>query len=113
MKKIKLLFVCSQNRWRSLTAEKIFQGMNGYQVRSAGTEDNARIKITEGHIGWADIIFVMEKKHIRRIQDKFRDSITDRKIICLKIPDDYQYMDEDLIGLLESSVSEYLEIKNK
>jgi len=37
-----------------------------------------------------------------------------KKIICLNIADDYKYMDEDLIGLLESSVSEYfLEWSNK
>lgn len=108
--KIKLLFVCSQNRWRSLTAEKIFHGINGYDVRSAGTEDNARIKISEGHIGWADIIFVMEKKHVRRIQDKFSNNLMDKRIICLNIPDDYKFMDEDLIGLLKSSVSEYIQI---
>lgn len=108
--KIKILFVCSQNRWRSLTAEKIFHGVNGYEVRSAGTEEHARIKITEGHVGWADIIFVMEKKHARRIQDKFRSSLLDKRIICLNIADDYQFMDEDLVGLLESSVSEYIEL---
>jgi len=106
---IKLLFVCSQNRWRSLTAEKIFQGIEGHEVRSAGTEEHARIKISEGHVGWADVIFVMEKKHVRRIQDKFRDSIIGKRLICLNIPDDYKYMDEDLIGLLESSVAEYFD----
>lgn len=110
MSNIKLLFVCSRNKWRSLTAEKIFQGVNGYDVRSAGTEDNARIKISEGHVGWADIIFVMEKKHVRRIQDKFRSTITGKRIICLNIADDYPFMDEDLIGLLKSSVAEYIEV---
>lgn len=110
MSNIKLLFVCSRNKWRSRTAEKIFQGVNGYDVRSAGTEDNARIKISEGHVGWADVIFVMEKKHARRIQDKFRDAITGKRIICLNIADDYQFMDEDLIGLLKSSVEEYIEV---
>ncbi|EPY08213.1 Protein-tyrosine phosphatase, low molecular weight [Paenibacillus alvei TS-15] len=64
---IKLLFVCSRNKWRSLTAEKIFNLLNEYDVRSAGTEEGARVKVTGGHIGWADIIFVMEKKHIRRL----------------------------------------------
>ena len=75
---IKTLFLCSSNKWRSLTAEKIFSGVNGYEVRSAGTENNTRIKVTGGHIGWADIIFVMEKKHLRRIQEKFGD------ILCKK-----------------------------
>ena len=30
-------------------------------------------------------------------------------MIVLNIPDDYQYMDEDLIEILESSVRPYLE----
>lgn len=34
---MKLLFVCSQNRLRSLTAETIFDRENGHQVRSVGT----------------------------------------------------------------------------
>lgn len=34
---IKLLFICSRNKWRSLTAEKIFQGFNDYEVRSLAT----------------------------------------------------------------------------
>jgi len=80
---IKLLFICSRNKWRSLTAEKIFNGVNGYDVRSAGTEANARIKVTNGHIGWADIIFVMERKHSTRLKNKFGNLLNDKKIICL------------------------------
>ena len=52
----------------------------------------------------------MEKKHLRRIQEKFGRSAADKKIICLNIPDEYQYMDEDLIGILMSSVSMYIEL---
>ena len=54
---MKLLFICSQNRRRSLTAEKIFQGYIGCEARSAGTESNSRVKVTAGMIGWADILF--------------------------------------------------------
>lgn len=109
-KQIKLLFICSRNRWRSLTAEKVFQGVNGYEVRSAGTEEKARIKVTSGHIGWADLIFVMEKKHVRRLQEKFRDNLDNKKIVCLNIPDDYQFMDNELIEILISTVSEHIEL---
>nr|WP_208414670.1 protein tyrosine phosphatase [Paenibacillus castaneae] len=107
---IKLLFVCSRNKWRSLTAETIFQGVNGYEVRSAGTEEQARIKLTAGQIGWADIIFAMEKKHVRRMQSKFSEELSGKKLICLHIPDEYQYMEEDLIDLLKSSVSSHIEL---
>ena len=62
-----LLFLCSQNKRRSLTAEKIFDGCNGYKVRSAGTEQNARIKVTPGLLGWADIIFVFISMMIMNI----------------------------------------------
>jgi len=79
-------------------------------VRSAGTEENARIKITAGLIGWADIVFVMEKKHERRIQQKYREELKSKKIIRLDIEDEYEYMNEELIELLKNRVSEYIEI---
>lgn len=109
---IHLLFVCSRNKWRSLTAETIFQGTLGHEVRSAGTEENARIKVTAGHIGWADLIFAMEKKHVRRLQDKFSNELAGKKLICLHIPDEFEYMNEDLIGLLQSSVATYLSVSD-
>ncbi|WP_248062232.1 low molecular weight protein tyrosine phosphatase family protein [Paenibacillus silvae] len=107
---MKLLFICSRNKWRSLTAEKIFDKYNDYEVRSAGTEEGARIKVTEGHIGWSDLIFVMEKKHTRRLKAKFPISLKNKRLICLDIPDDYQFMDEELIEILKSRVSEHIEV---
>lgn len=66
--------------------------------------------MTGGHIGWADLIFVMEKKHKRRLQERFGDILTHKKIVCLNIPDDYQFMDSELINILRSSVSEHIEL---
>ena len=88
----------------------MFHGVNGYDVRSAGTEDKARVKVTSGHIGWADLIFVMEKKHVRRLQERFGDILGGKKMVCLNIPDDFQFMDSELIDLLISSVSEHIEL---
>lgn len=34
--------------------------------------------------------------------------IAGKNVICLNIPDDYSYMDDDLYELLESVVPEYL-----
>jgi len=107
---MKILFLCSRNKWRSHTAEKIFNGINDNEVRSAGTENNARIKVTAGHIGWADMIFVMEEKHLRRIKEKYRDQLINKKVIVLHISDDFAFMDEELIEILRSRVSEYIEI---
>lgn len=106
---MKLLFVCSQNKRRSLTAEKMFDGYGGHRAASAGTESNARVKVTPGLLGWADIIFCMEKKHLRRLNQKYSDVIAHKKVVCLNIEDEYEFMDEELQGLLESYVVEYLE----
>ena len=106
---LKLLFVCSRNRWRSPTAEKVFDGVDGFQARSAGTEAGARIKVTAGHIGWADLIFVMEKKHLQRLQEKFPDELADKRVVCLNIPDDYQFMQPELITVLQAAVPPHLE----
>lgn len=88
----------------------MFQGIYDYEVRSAGTENNARVKVTSGHIGWADLIFVMEKKHVRRLQERFGDIFSQKKIVCLNIPDDYQFMDDELIKILIASVSQHIEL---
>jgi len=77
-------------------------------VRSAGTEENARIKVSAGHIGWADLIFAMEKKHVRRLQSKFSHELAGKRLVCLHIPDEFEYMIEDLIGLLQSSAASYV-----
>ncbi len=104
-----LLFLCSQNKRRSLTAEKLFNGYNGHQARSAGTENNARIKVTAGLIGWADMIFCMEKKHLRRVREKFAEELRGKKTVCLNIPDDFEFMDEELQELLLGSIDEHIE----
>jgi len=91
-----------------LTAEKIFDGYNGYEARSAGTESNARIKVTSGLLGWADVIFCMEKKHLRRIKERYSDMVTNKKVICLYISDDYDFMDRELVEMLRSCVYNYV-----
>jgi predicted protein tyrosine phosphatase len=107
---VKILFVCSQNKWRSLTAERIYDGFPGYSVRSAGTEEGARIKLTAGHIGWADLIFCMETKHMDRIRQNFSATLLGKQLICLHVPDDYDYLEAELIELLKSKLSAYIEV---
>ncbi|HEX8312376.1 MAG TPA: protein-tyrosine-phosphatase [Chthoniobacteraceae bacterium] len=104
----KLLFVCSQNKLRSLTAEKLFERFPPYQVRSVGTQPGARIVITEGHIGWADLIFVMEKSHLNRIRRKFPEALEGKRVITLFIPDDYDFMQPELIEELRAKLAPYL-----
>jgi predicted protein tyrosine phosphatase len=105
----KLLFVCSRNRQRSLTAERVFAHEPGYQVRSAGTEPGARTKLTPGLLGWADVVFVMEKKHRDWIEQRYADLVGDKPVINLLIADDYGYMDGELVDILTHRVAAYFD----
>jgi predicted protein tyrosine phosphatase len=104
----KLLFICSRNEIRSLTAERMFDGSPHYQARSAGTQPQARVKVTEGLLGWADLVFVMEKSHLRRLEERFPEAIADKPVICLNIPDDYAFMEPALIEELEGKLPPHL-----
>jgi len=103
-----LLFICSQNRWRSLTAERLFDGQPTHEARSAGTEPGARVRVTAGHLGWAEVVFVMEKKHADRLRAKFKDELEGKPLVNLRIPDDYQFQDPALVALLRERLLDYL-----
>jgi len=105
---LKILFVCSMNERRSLTAEKIFSKQAGLSVRSAGTVRGSRRHVSVPDIRWADVILVMEQKHANRLQADFRDEVRYKDLQILGIPDEYPYMDEALIALLDQQVASVL-----
>ena len=108
--RIKILFVCSRNRRRSLTAETIFKSEPAWEVRSAGTEAGARIKVTAGQLGWADVIVVMEKRHKERLRQKYPEALAAKPCVCLFIADDYEFMDASLIELLREKMQEHFPV---
>ena len=103
-----ILFVCSRNKWRSATAETMYKNHPVHQVRSAGTALSARVKVSIRMVSWADLIFVMEKRHKTILSEKFSNDLQEKTLIVLDIPDDYTYMDKDLINEIEAKVSIYL-----
>jgi len=103
----KVLFVCSQNRLRSPTAEQIFSTRADLEVTSAGTNKDAETPLTAELVAWADIIFVMEKEHRNKLQRRFKKELRAR-LICLDILDDYEFMDPVLVSLLENKVGRLL-----
>ncbi|RYD64841.1 MAG: phosphotyrosine protein phosphatase [Sphingomonadales bacterium] len=102
------LFICSQNRLRSPTAEQIFSKRSDIEVASAGTNHDADNPLTPELIEWADVIVVMERVHRNKLQKRFRKSLNGQHIVCLDIPDEYEFMDEGLIRLLEARMARYL-----
>jgi predicted protein tyrosine phosphatase len=105
---MKLLFVCSRNRMRSPTAEAVFSSYEGVEALSAGTAPDAETPVSADLIEWADIIFVMERIHRKRLMGTFNSLLQNKRIIVLGIRDDYAYMEPKLIDILKSKVSAHL-----
>lgn len=103
----RVLFVCSQNKLRSPTAEQVFSGRPGFEVASAGTDRSADNPVSSELIEWADVIFVMERAHRNRLGKQFRAQLKNKRVVCLDIPDDFDYMDPLLIRLLEAKVGPF------
>ena len=103
----KLLFICSRNRIRSLEAERLLSGCEGVAARSRGTERNARIRLQSGDVGWADEIFVMERRHAERVKAKFGEFLEGKRISVLRIRDIYALGEPRLREILRSRLSEH------
>jgi len=105
---VKVLFVCSQNRLCSPTAEQVFSTWPGIDVSSAGLNNDAENPLTPELVEWADMIFVMEKAHRNKLAKQFKHSLKNARIICLNIPDELEYMAPPLVSILNVKVSKFL-----
>ena len=86
------------------------EGVSGYEARSAGTQPGARIVVTEGHIGWADIIFVMEKSHLAKLRARFPEALAGKRVVTLHIPDDYEFMQPELLDELRARIALHIDL---
>lgn len=103
----KLLFVCSRNRLRSPTAEAVLNSVEGVNAISAGTNNDADTPLSGDLIIWADFIYVMETRHKKKIARKFSALLKDKTVKNLAIPDNYKFMDPDLVIKIKSGFPEY------
>ena len=101
--RLRVLFVCSLNQWRSPTAEAIYRNDARLEVRSAGLRTNATRFLSGADVSWADIIFVMDVEQKAWIQERFRGQTLPR-IHSLDIPDTLVYMDPELQRLLRLAI---------
>lgn len=58
-------------------------------------------------IEWADLVAVMEKSHRNRLNKKFGKLLRRKRLVVLGIPDNYDYMDDELIALLNSKMHRF------
>lgn len=105
---MRILFVCGMNKKRSPTAEAIYRHDDRIQVRSAGISPSSKNRVTVKNIEWADLILVMEKEYKERLVKSFRGITKLPRIESLEIPDEYEFMDNDLVELIKASVEPYI-----
>ncbi len=98
----KVLCVCSAGLLRSPTAALVLsQEPYNYNTRSAGlTPEFALIPVDEVLLEWADEIVCMEVKQKQQLLLLF-PQVEIKPIICLNIPDRYEYRDSELIELIK------------
>ena len=105
---MRVLFVCSQNRWRSPTAEQVFADYPGVECLSAGLNRDSETPLTPDLVEWSDLLFVMERAHRRRLATRFGPHVGGTRVVCLDIPDTYPFMDPALVALLRAKVTRFL-----
>ncbi len=103
-----MLFVCSRNRLRSPTAEQVFAGWPEIEVMSAGVSADADNPVTPELLEWSDVIFVMERAHQTKLSRRFRAHLGHAQVVCLNIPDNFAFMDPELVEILQTRVPPHL-----
>jgi predicted protein tyrosine phosphatase len=105
---LRVLFVCRMNRNRSATAERLFCKRPDLEVRSAGTNEEARVRVNQRMMDWADVIFAMDSEEEGNLKTMFPEQTSLSRIVCLDIPDQYGFNDPELVGLLQERVDPHL-----
>jgi predicted protein tyrosine phosphatase len=104
----RVLFLCHLNRSRSATAERLFCKRPDLQVCSAGTSEDALVRVNQRMLEWADAIFTMDADQQAALHRMFPGHPSLTRLICLQIPDDYGFLHPDLVRLLEERVTPHL-----
>ena len=78
------------------------------EVRSAGTSSEALVRVNQRMLDWADTVFIMEPEQRLRLEEMFPAHPALERLICLEIPDDYIFLQPELVSLLETRLKTHL-----
>lgn len=105
----RVLTVCSANMLRSPTmAVVLSMPPYDYNTRSAGTHSFALIPVTEDLLMWADEVVCADTEHAIAVRDKLMEYQLDKPIVNLRIPDNYEYRNPELIMMIRRRYDEIL-----
>jgi len=100
-----ILFICGKARKRSPTAADLVSGWDVVNTDCAGIGSDADTVVSLAEIEWADKIIVMELKQKKKLNALFGSALRDKPIRCLGIPDNYEYMQNDLVDILTTKLA--------
>jgi len=103
---VNVLFVCTLNKARSATAERLYRRAPGLSVRSAGTSDRAAHQINEADLAWADRVVVFEVEQERWIRATFAGDLPE--IVDVGVADEFNADDPELVAELTDALSPVL-----
>ena len=86
----------------------MFSSRPGVETASAGLAPDAEEPVTPDHLDQADLIFVMERAHRAKLQRRFGSHLKGKRVVCLDIPDDYAFMQPEMVALLKKKVGPFL-----
>jgi predicted protein tyrosine phosphatase len=104
----RLLFICRLNRSRSATAERLFTKRTDLDVKSAGTADDALVRVNVNMLTWADVIFIMDREQRRWLEREFKEQPALARVVCRDIPDVFTFLQPEFVELLEQRVPQHL-----
>lgn len=104
----RVLFVCEGNLHRSPTAERLYGTTLGIQAKSAGLSNLARVQVTEELLTWAEVVFVMEPRLRVLLRRRYRAALADKELVCLDVPDDFQFGQPELVAVLVERLTPHL-----
>src|SRR5262245_38454911 len=107
-KRRRVLFVCEGNIHRSPTAERMYADAPGLRARSGGLSHLARTQVTEELLECADVVVVRDKRLERMLRRRFGAELDGKEVVCLEVPDEYQFMQAELIAVLGERLTPHL-----
>lgn len=106
--KLRVLFVCTQNKVRSLTAEHLYRPRPDLAVKSCGTANFAKNQLTPELVQWAEIIFVFDETQMEVLEQRFGLESLAKPVVNLGLPDIFNYKSDALVVKLVAKLDPYL-----
>jgi predicted protein tyrosine phosphatase len=104
----RVLFLCQYNQQRSPTAERLFGKRADLDVRSAGVSVGAMTRVNAHMLEWADVIFIMDDEQRVALDRMFPEHPALVRLVCLDIPDQFIFLQPELVDLLHQRVTPHL-----